>query len=211
STDTGATWTRIWDFTSYPSQSKRYTMDISANPWLDFNTNPQPPETTPKLGWMNESVEIDPFDSNRLLYGTGATVYGTTQLTNWDKNTPFTIKPMAKGLEETAVLDLASPPSGAPLVSALGDIGGFHHADLDAVPATFHDSPSLGSNTGLDFAELNPTVSARVGNADAAPHIGISTDGGKNWYQGQEPSGVTGGGTAAVGADATSMVWSPQG
>jgi hypothetical protein len=211
STDYGATWTRIWDWTSYPSMSKRYTMDISADPWLDFNNNPQPPESTPKLGWMNESLAIDPFNSDRLLYGTGATVYGTTQLTNWDKNTTFAIKPMAKGLEETAVLDLAAPPSGAPLVSALGDIGGFYHASLDAVQPSFHDTPSLGSNTSLDFAELTPTVFARVGNADAAPHIGISSDGGKNWYQGQEPSGVTGGGTIAVGADAGSMVWSPAG
>jgi xyloglucan-specific exo-beta-1,4-glucanase len=211
STDNGATWTRIWDWTSYPSMSKRYTMDISADPWLDFNNNPQPPESTPKLGWMNETLAIDPFNSDRLMYGTGATLYGTTQLTNWDKNTSFAIKPMAKGIEETAVLDLAAPPSGAPLVSALGDIGGFYHASLDAVQPSFHDTPSLGSNTSLDFAELTPTVFARVGNADAAPHIGISSDGGKNWYQGQEPSGVTGGGTIAVGADAGSMVWSPQG
>jgi xyloglucan-specific exo-beta-1,4-glucanase len=211
STDSGATWTRIWDWNGYPSQTKRYTMDISANPWLDFNTNPQPPEATPKLGWMNESVEIDPFDSNRMLYGTGATVYGTTQLTNWDSNTTFTIKPMAKGLEETAVLDLASPPSGAPLVSALGDIGGFYHADLDAVPASFHDQPSLSSNTSLDYAELNPTVFVRVGNADAAPHIGVSSDGGRNWYAGQEPAGVTGGGSVAVSADANAVVWAPGG
>ena len=211
STDYGATWTRIWDFTTYPTISQRYTMDISANPWLDFNNNPQPPESTPKLGWMNESLAIDPFNSDRLFYGTGATVYRTTQLTNWDRDTTFTIRPAAKGLEETAVLDLASPPSGAPLVSALGDIGGFFHASLDAVPPNFHDTPSLGSNTSLDFAELTPAVFARVGNADAAPHIGISADGGKTWYQGQEPGGVTGGGTIAVGADAGSMVWSPQG
>ncbi|MEU7905585.1 cellulose binding domain-containing protein [Actinoplanes sp. NPDC049118] len=211
STDSGATWKRIWDWAGYPSRSKRYTMDISANPWLDFNTDPQPPEATPKLGWMNESVEIDPLDSDRMLYGTGATVYGTTQLTNWDGDTTFTIRPMAKGLEETAVLDLASPPSGAPLVSALGDIGGFHHADLDAVPPAFHDAPSLGSNTGLDFAELNPAVFVRVGNADAAPHIGVSSDGGRNWYAGQEPAGVTGGGSVAVSADANAVVWAPAG
>ena len=30
---------------------------------------------------MNESVEIDPFNSNRMMYGTGATLYGTTNLT----------------------------------------------------------------------------------------------------------------------------------
>ncbi|HEY0001279.1 MAG TPA: cellulose binding domain-containing protein, partial [Actinoplanes sp.] len=211
STDYGATWTRIWEFTSYPTISKRYTMDISANPWLDFNQNPTAPESTPKLGWMNEGLSIDPFNSDRLFYGTGATLYGTTELTNWDKNTTFTIKPFAKGLEETAVLDLASPPSGAPLVSALPDVGGFYHANVDAVPASFHDTPALGSNTSLDFAELAPTVFARVGNNTAAPHIGISSDGGQNWYQGQEPSGVTGGGTIAVGSDANAMVWSPVG
>ncbi|WP_344748131.1 hypothetical protein [Streptosporangium vulgare] len=42
STDSGATWTRIWDFTSYPERSFRYTMDISSAPWLTFGTNPQP-------------------------------------------------------------------------------------------------------------------------------------------------------------------------
>ena len=62
---------------------------------------------------MNESVEIDPFNSNRLMYGTGATIYGTTNLTAWDAGQQITIKPMVAGLEETAVLDLVSPPSGA--------------------------------------------------------------------------------------------------
>jgi len=211
STDSGATWTRIWDWTNYPGMSKRYTMDISADPWLDFNTDPAPPESTPKLGWMDESLAIDPFDSDRMFYGTGATVYATTQLTNWDRNATFTIEPAARGLEETAVLDLASPPSGAPLVSALSDIGGFYHADLATVPASFHDTPSLGSNTSLDFAELSPAFFVRVGNAAAAPHIGVSTDGGKNWRPGQEPPGVTGGGTVAVGADAGAILWSPAG
>ncbi len=84
STDGGATWTRIWDWDGYPNRSKRYTMDVSSVPWLTFGGNPQPPEEAPKLGWMNESVEIDPFDCDRMMYGTGATIYGTTNLTNWD-------------------------------------------------------------------------------------------------------------------------------
>ena len=211
STDSGATWKPFWAYTSYPTRVDQYTIDLTPVPWLTMNANPSPPEEAPKLGWMTESLAIDPFNSDRMFYGTGATVYATTQLTNWDRNTTFTIKPMAKGLEETAVLDLASPPSGAPLVSALGDIGGFYHADLDTVPAGFHDTPSLGSNTSLDFAELSPAFFVRVGNADAAPHIGISSDGGQNWYASQEPSGVTGGGTVAVGADAGAVVWAPAG
>ena len=91
-------------------------MDISAAPWLTFGSNPQPPEVTPKLGWMTESVEIDPFNSDRMLYGTGATIYGTTDLTEWDTGRASSPSSRwSKGLEETAVLDLISPPTGAPL------------------------------------------------------------------------------------------------
>lgn len=84
STDGGATWTRIWEFDGYPNRKLRYTQDISAAPWLTFGTNPAPPETTPKLGWMIGDLEIDPFDSDRMMYGTGATIYGTKNLTDWD-------------------------------------------------------------------------------------------------------------------------------
>ena len=60
-------------------------MDISAAPWLTFGTQPAAARgRRPKLGWMTESLEIDPFNSNRMMYGTGATIYGTTNLTNWD-------------------------------------------------------------------------------------------------------------------------------
>src|SRR5690606_18709707 len=61
STDSGDTWTRVWDWTSYPDRSFRYEMDISEVPWLTFGTDPQPPEVTPKLGWLNaqHSVHYD--------------------------------------------------------------------------------------------------------------------------------------------------------
>src|SRR5215475_12889837 len=72
----GATWTRIWDWTSYPNRSFRYLQNITAARWLTFNANPQLPEITPKLGWMVGDLEIDPFNSNRMMYGTGATICG---------------------------------------------------------------------------------------------------------------------------------------
>ncbi|WP_406317326.1 cellulose binding domain-containing protein [Streptosporangium sp. NBC_01639] len=215
-TDGGATWTRIWDFTSYPNRSFRYTMDVSSSPWLTFGTNPQPPETTPKLGWMTESLEIDPFDSNRMMYGTGATLYGTEDLLKWDTGGQFTIKPMVRGLEETAVLDLISPPSGAPLISGLGDIGGFRHANLDAVPPMMFTSPGFTSTTSLDYAETNPAVMVRAGNFTDADrpgdsHVAFSTDGGANWFQGTEPAGINEGGTVATAADGSRSVWAPKG
>ncbi|MER6800340.1 WD40/YVTN/BNR-like repeat-containing protein, partial [Amycolatopsis mediterranei] len=200
STDGGATWTRIWDFSSYPDRSLRYTQDVSSVPWLTFGVQAAPPVPSPKLGWMTESVEIDPFDSNHLLYGTGATVYGTSDLTKWDSGGKITIKPVVGGLEETAVLDLISPPSGAPLLSGLGDIGGFRHDSLDAVPATMYTQPVFTTTTSLDYAELSPATIVRVGTLDrsARPNdnrIAFSTDGGKNWFQGAEPGGNAGGGT----------------
>lgn len=110
STDSGATWSQAWSYTSYPDRENRYTMDVSSSPWLTWGANPAPPEQTPKLGWMTEALEIDPFDSDRMMYGTGATVYGTENLTNWDdEGGTFAVEPMVRGLEETAVNDLASP------------------------------------------------------------------------------------------------------
>ncbi|GAA3986647.1 cellulose binding domain-containing protein [Streptomyces plumbiresistens] len=211
STDSGGTWTKAWDYTSYPTRSNRYTMDVSSSPWLTWGANPSPPEQAPKLGWMTESLEIDPFDSDRMMYGTGATVYGTENLTDWDSGSQFTIRPMVQGLEETAVLDLASPPSGAPLLSALGDIGGFRHTDLTKVPAMMFTSPNFTSTTSLDFAESNPNTVVRVGNLDSGPHIAFSTDNGANWFAGSDPSGVSGGGTVAAAADGSGFVWSPAG
>jgi hypothetical protein len=214
STDAGATWTRIWDWAAYPSRTKRYTMNITSVPWLSLGANPAPPEEAPKLGWMNESVEIDPFNSNRFMYGTGATIYGATNLGNWDTGGTVTITPMVRGLEETAVLDLISPPSGAPLVSGLGDIGGFRHNNLDAVPAMMFQQPYFTSTTSLDYAETNPSVMVRSGNfADADrpndAHVAFSTDGGANWFQAQEPGGVNNGGTVAASADGSRFVWAP--
>ncbi|MEV1076651.1 cellulose binding domain-containing protein [Streptomyces sp. NPDC050211] len=211
STDSGGAWTKAWDYTSYPNRANRYTMDVSSSPWLTWGANPAPPEQTPKLGWMTESLEIDPFDSNRMMYGTGATIYGTEDLSKWDSGGQFTIKPMVRGLEETAVLDLASPPSGAPLLSALGDIGGFRHTDLTQVPPMMYTSPNFTSTTSLDFAESNPNTVVRAGNLDSGPHIAFSTDNGANWFAGTDPSGVSGGGTVAAAADGSRFVWSPQG
>ncbi|MCL6731991.1 cellulose binding domain-containing protein [Streptomyces neyagawaensis] len=211
STDKGATWTKAWDYTSYPNRENRFTMDVSSSPWLTWGANPSPPEQTPKLGWMTESLEIDPFDSNRMMYGTGATIYGTENLTNWDSGAKFTVKPMVRGLEETAVNDLASPPSGAPLLSALGDIGGFRHTDLTKVPSMMFTQPNFTTTTSLDFAETDPNTVVRVGNLDSGPHIAFSTDNGANWFAGTDPSGVSGGGTVAAGADGSRFVWSPAG
>lgn len=214
STDGGANWTSIWDWEGYPNRSLRYTHDISAAPWLDFEQNPQIPEITPKLGWMIGDLQIDPFNSDRMMYGTGATIYGTNDLTNWDSNEKFKLEVMAQGIEETAVQDLVSPPTGPHLVSAMYDVTGFRHDDLLATPTKMMTNPN--SSLSIDYAELNPNFFARVGTADyaadpSAKSVGFSYDSAANWNKANsEPSGTKGGGTVAVSANGNAVVWSTQ-
>ncbi|WP_232841896.1 glycoside hydrolase family 44 protein [Caldicellulosiruptor acetigenus] len=218
STDGGETWKCIWEWDGYPNRKLYYNMDISAAPWLNFGvTNPIPPETSPKLGWMVATLEIDPFDSNKMLYGTGATLYGCDNLTNWDRGEKITIKVKGIGIEETSVAALVSPPVGPHLFSAIYDIAGFRHDDLEKSPSWTYTQPNLGSNTDIDYAELNPSFMVRVGNVDKTwnpntNRIGFSYDGGKSWFQGNsEPSGMTEGGTVAAAADGSAVVWAPKG
>jgi xyloglucan-specific exo-beta-1,4-glucanase len=217
SLDNGNTWTRIWDWTRYPSRSFRYTQDITAAPWLYWGGPPgggRPgAEVFPKLGWMTESLEIDPFNSNKMMYGTGATIYGSDNLTEWDAGRQITVKVKAQGLEETAIQELVSPPTGPQLLSGMFDIYGFAHQNVDVVPNAFYEGPRIAT-VNIDYAELKPTFVFRVGqgsSADALKAAGYSNNTGTSWapVQGQ-PSGVNKGeGTCAVNATGTRVVWSP--
>jgi hypothetical protein len=154
---------------------------------------------------MIGDIEIDPFNSNRFMYGTGATIYGSDNLTAWDSGGNFTLSVEAQGLEESAVLDLISPPAGPPLLSALGDLGGFRHDDLSIVPNHIYDNPTMTTGTGLDYAEQMPAIIARVGNGGGG--FGFSADGGATWNAGN--AGDANGGHIAVSPDGASLVWSP--
>jgi len=62
---------------------------------------------------------------------------------------------------------------------------------------------------------LSPSFVFRVGNGDTANGVksaGFSTNGGTSWSAvTKEPAGLTGGGTVAVNANGTRVVWSPAG
>jgi hypothetical protein len=214
-TDGGATWKAGWEWSSYPERTIHWQMDVSTAPWLDLGvTNPSPPDPKVKVGWMMEGMNIDPFDSNRLFYGTGATLYGIKDLASWDSGQTFTIANASVGMEETSVLGLVSPPSGdAHLFSVMGDIGGFRHDDLDAAPATSFTIPYSGTFNDIDFAEANPSFVVRVGtgksSATPAYHgTAFSTDGGKTWFQGnQDPAADKGAGSVAAVADGSRVIW----
>ena len=227
SVDGGSTWSLIWNVSWTnpagwpPYVVPNYTLSFeSIAPWLTFGGTPATctaggtsnslcPQPTPKLGWMVESVEIDPFNSDHMLYGTGATMFGTNNLTAWDTGGTVNISVAAAGIEETAVADLISPPAGtAHLISAVADNGGYTHNDLTQ-PSVMHTNPVLTSGTSLDYAEVNPSFVVRVGTGGTnSMNIGFSADGGQTWTPGaSQPSGASGG-TVAAAADGSRVLWS---
>jgi xyloglucan-specific exo-beta-1,4-glucanase len=207
STNGGASWTPIWQWGSWPNRILRYTQDITGAPWLTFGGPTELPVLSPKLGWMVGDLEIDPFNRNRLLYGTGATIYGTDNLTDWDGDNAINITVRAQGLEETNVQDLISPPSGAPLLSALGDLGGFRHGNLTA-PTMMFTNPTFTTGTSLDYAERNPAIIWRTGTGGSGgSNVAYSLDAGITWKPAAQPAGASGG-VIAVSSNGKTVVWS---
>ena len=195
STDGGATWTNLNPIDSY---------DAGATAWAFFHGT----ASTYRPHWLAD-VDIDPFDENRVLFVTGGGIWGT--------DTAFGGAPVwtfrNDGLEETVPLEVASPPRGPLLLSALGDIGGFRHESLDASPPeeNFYN-PVNSTNVGLDFAEAAPDHVVRTNYATTRGSY--STDGGATWTNFATcPATATaangGPGKIAIAADASRLVWYP--
>jgi photosystem II stability/assembly factor-like uncharacterized protein len=163
-------------------------------------------------GWMGD-IDIDPFNPGHAMYVTGQGLWATDDATSAEAGKPTHWVFLDRNLEETVVAGLSSPPSGPPLLSSVGDLGGFRHDDLDKPsPTGMFQTPIFGSGTGLDFAWKKPEIVARVGYAGGAgKHGAISIDGGKTWKPfAAEPPG-NGAGSIAVSADGETFVWAPKG
>jgi hypothetical protein len=259
----GQTWTIM-------EQNKSGALNDDAfSPWLDFGT---PALLVGTENWPS-ALAIDPFNSNHAVFGSGATLWDTQNLTATDVNqqpifsvgaygsAPSGVKQVFGGssIEETVVNALSSPPTGAPLLSAVGDDGTFVHTSLDASPALGADSnPLFTTGTSVDFAQNLALTIVRVGMgtnlySTTAPSYqsngtlctaqtpsgttctqvqvplllatsatqGAQSSTGQNGWQGyptlyaapnlQSVTPTTqmsaGGGTVAISADATSIVW----
>jgi hypothetical protein len=200
STNGGASWTTL-----VPAAQR----DVNGAQWLWWHTS-----GLPALGWMGD-VEIDPFDSSHAFFITGQGIWSTANLTAADSGRATRWKFDDDGLEETVVLDLASPPAGAPLLSGVGDIAGFRHDDLDASPADgMFANPVFGNTNSLDFAQAVPTLVVRAGTTSSAGLAkgAYSTDGGTTWIPfAGAPAGSTGQGSIAVSADGARFLWAAKG
>ncbi|MFE2888021.1 1,4-beta-glucanase [Streptomyces sp. NPDC059272] len=187
-TDGGRTWTSLKDAAVF---------DVSETPFLTWGAE------EPKFGWWIQAVAVDPYDSKHVVYGTGATLYGTRDLTHW--------APRVRGLEETSVIQLISPPVGeAHLISASRDIGVMYHERLTASPSRgMATNPVFGSATGIAQAAGRPSYVVRTGFGDSG-NGAYSRDGGRSWapFAAQPDLAADSPGPIATSADGGTLLWS---
>ncbi|EON99866.1 putative glycoside hydrolase family 74 protein [Phaeoacremonium minimum UCRPA7] len=208
STDSGATWSKIWAWTSYPNQDWYYGLNTDKAPWINAGFVSQ---DTKRLGWMIESLEIDPLDSDHWLYGTGLTVYGGHDLTKWDTVHNVSISSLADGIEEFSVQNVASAPGGTELLAAVGDDNGFtfkSKSDLGTSPKAPWMTPMWTTSTDVDYAGNKVANVVRVGNTAGSQQVATSSDGGVTWSIDYGANTADYGGTVAYSADADTVLWS---
>lgn len=157
------------------------------------------------IGWFSgqahwvECIEFDPMDSKKVRSVGGAGI-----LTCEDIETAVPVwKFDVKGIEETALLDAISIPGG-PLVSALGDVEGFVHNDIDAYPVKTHQ-PSVGTNRSIAYAGKNTKKLVRATNEGT--HVYYSADQGTTWTGCATNKGS--GGRVAISADGGTILHCP--
>ncbi|MFD3663887.1 RICIN domain-containing protein [Streptomyces sp. NPDC058659] len=190
-TDGGTTWKALAD---------KSVRDASAAPYVGTGTG----------HWMT-ALAIDPFHSGHVLYGTGSGIWRSKDADATDSGGTSHWTVGARGLEETALMDVIAPPGGATAITAMGDLGGFRHDSLTRVPAGRLDDPMMITSTDIDFAQSDPSAMVRVGRGGAKDGA-YSTDGGRSWKGfASEPVGSSDSGHVALSADGSAIVWTEAG
>ncbi|MCL2500428.1 MAG: hypothetical protein FWE90_08835 [Defluviitaleaceae bacterium] len=193
--DGGKTWSPMWEMNGDNTiRTNKYNDIVYKDKvnWLDWG---RPGRTgtyaagdqSPKLGWMIYALAIDPFNPDSFLYATGATVYGSDNLTNLDSGQKIDIEVKADGVEQCAVLGLISPTEGAHLISGVGDISGFVHHDFTKshkmiFPRDENGEPIHRQYRSLDYAGNDPKIIATYScDHPRGSHLILSRDGGDTW------------------------------
>jgi photosystem II stability/assembly factor-like uncharacterized protein len=128
-----------------------------------------------------------------------------------------TLHSLYEGVENTVVLTLCTPPAStdgnAPvLLSGLGDVRGFRHADIHQPPLRVVE-PLVSAEydwstnvTGYDYCEGNPAVimCAKVNDKHRPGKVLLSADGGQTWRETTYPLPSTNAGGSKI---AVSAAW----
>jgi hypothetical protein len=190
---------------------------ILDNATLDFSQAPYHQQFNPC--WFSD-IQINPFNSNQAVCLDGYGVLITDDLTDADRGKPLMWSFQDLGIEETCVQEMASPPTGPSLFSAILDESGFRHDNIKVSPTNGTYRPGHNSNYSIDFAELAPNDVVRchdLAYGETGCYASYSLDGGVTWTQfatqpaGTTPPSVTAGGAIALAADGSTIVWTPPG
>ncbi|SMF31629.1 hypothetical protein SAMN02745866_02093 [Alteromonadaceae bacterium Bs31] len=171
STDGGQSWVEL---------AKRSSRDVSTAPYLRWGNQ------AASFGWWIAGLAINPFNSEELVYTTGATVYRTQEASSSGK---IHWQPWISGIEQTAVITLRSLPEGPELLSGFGDISGFSHTNFDQSPQVMFTNPVFGNTNVIDYAAVKPNIVVRSGtpSKSGAPTLAYSEDFGMSWQALQTP------------------------
>ncbi|MDO8970653.1 MAG: hypothetical protein Q7U74_08195, partial [Saprospiraceae bacterium] len=155
-----------------------------------FNTNGIP--------WIHGAIHwagcatINPEKPGWVFVVSGNGVFATENIAATKPVWKF----MSKGLEETVMLDLISIPGG-PLISSVGDQGGFVHTDITKAPLA-----QISQSSGFAFAGLKPATIARV-----ATDLYLSENNATSWTKLPATPDAMTKGKVAVSADGTTILW----
>ncbi|MGA3286959.1 MAG: endoglucanase [Bacteroidota bacterium] len=172
------------------------TLDHGYAPYTSRNIKPH---------WI-ATVAMDPFDSSKVMFGTGYGIWATDNFCSAAPTWYF----KDQNLEETVPMQIINPPYTC-LISAMGDYDGFKHDSLDVSPPDRH-FPYRWTTMSIAFAEKAPSKLIKAFNR--IPYGAYSTDEGKAWIDfNSSPSGATAGGTwsITISADGNTIVWGPLG
>jgi len=202
SRDGGAHWLTLSD---------KAQLDSSAYPWVQ-NAG----DMKGRVGHWISDLKINPFNKDEMIYGTGGGVWTSRNLSAAGNGQTVAIAFNAANLEETATIQLASPPAGPAVLAAFGDVGGAAWSDITKSPASLF-TPANESNWSIDFAGLKPSFLARTTSNDPT-HAFLSNDSGQSWvaiastpYKAPKPGeNWRGPGMLAVSAKGTALLWVPE-
>ena len=199
-TDGGDTWTPL-----FSASGDSYTMNTAEAPWLLWGGEQA------KTGWWIADLEIDPFNSDAVSWGTGATLYTTENMTDLGSGNPVTVSFDAKGIEETAVFKVVSvekqDAETPALYSIMGDLTGFAHLDPDIRP---DDAHFMNNGTACDLAAAwaSGKIAAYTCDNMRAP-LNFTNDGGSTWFASPKLPERAVNGSVAVNADGSRIFWAP--
>jgi hypothetical protein len=199
SSDGGKNWKSVF-------YKQKFSQEYKAN--FDYKKAPYVHDHRPH--WTTD-LQIDPFNPNRAIFGTGYGVYMCYNLMDALEDKPTTWVFEDNGLEETVPQEIKSPPTGPSLITALGDFDGFVHYDFEASPSYGKHTPNRGTNWSIDFAAKKPEIMVRTHDQMTTAKASYSLDAGKTWqeFPTQPAKLIKESGTIAVSADGKIIVWSP--